>query len=210
MFEKVRDRAGVHGLSREDVNSFLSLYGLTNGTVYRQVPPQGVPPGPLPDPPEGPPLLSLAPHVDSRLGFEIQLPEGWMRVETPTGLVAIDGVTWDYAASLQLIVRRFPTLDDYLKRHAAAHVRGGRILEQGPAQVAGHRAFRLVVESADGALIDDVTVIESGDARVFVAIADCLPEACDAYRPWFQAALSSLEIWSRGSGSEDRDYRRRP
>jgi hypothetical protein len=69
-----------------------------------------------------------------------------------------------------------------------------------------------VVESADGKLVDQTTLIESGDGRLFVAIADCAPEACPAYGPWFDAVLGSLEIWDEDGGGErpQRDYRRAP
>ncbi len=212
MFETVRERPGQRGLTLEDANSFLSLYALPNGTVYRRVPRAEREPEAEPAPPRGPPRLAVAPHVDARLGFELQLPEGWLALETPSGVVAIDGVTWDYSASLQLSVRRYPSADAYLVRHAPAHVRDGRILEQGPSSVAGRRAFRLVVEASDGRLVDETTLIESGDGRLFVAIADCAPEACPAYRPWFEAVLGSLEIWDQQGGGErpQRDYRRAP
>jgi hypothetical protein len=207
MFETVRESPGRATLSAEDVNSFVSLYGLPNGTVYRRL--AGGAEAPAPGPPEGPPRLSLAPHVDARRGFEIQLPEGWLTVDTPTGLVSVDGTTWDYGASLQLIVRRFPSVEAYLERHAPAHVRDGTVLEQGFAEVAGRPAFRLVVRSRGGDLVDENTIIEAGDGRVFVAIADCAPETCAAYRPWFAAALASLEIWGPERRT-DREYRGEP
>jgi hypothetical protein len=212
MFERVRERPRERGLSPEDANSFLSLYRLPNGTVYRRLGAGTVEAEPLPAGPRGPPRLAASPHVDARLGFEIQLPAGWRTLETPSGVVAVDGVTWDYSASLQLSVRRYPSADDYLERHTAAHVRGGRLVEQGPVAVAGRPAFRMVVESADARLVDETTLIEAGDGRLFVAIADCAPEACAAYRPWFDAALGSLEIWALGGGGERpaREYERRP
>jgi hypothetical protein len=195
MFETVRESPGRATLSAQDVNSFVTLYGLPNGTVYRRFPGSGEGASPAPRPPEGPARLSLAPHVDARRGFEIQLPEGWLTVDTPTGFVAVDGTTWDYGASLQLIVRRFPSVEAYLERHVQGHVRDGTVLEQGFTAVAGRPAFRLVVRSAGGDLVDENTIVDAGDGRVFVAIADCAPEACAAYRPWFAAALASLEIW---------------
>jgi hypothetical protein len=212
MFERVRERPGERGLSPEDANSFLSLYRLPNGTVYRRLGGAADEVERTPAGPRGPPRLAAAPHVDPRLGFEVQLPAGWRTLETPSGVVAIDGVPWDYDASLQLSVRRYPSADAYLERHAAAHVRGGRLVEQGPTAVGGRPAFRLVVDSADGRLVDETTLIEAGDGRLFVAIADCAPETCASYRPWFAAVLGSLEIWEVGGGGErpGRDYRRAP
>ena len=209
MFQRVVEGPGPARLSVEDINSFVSLYMLPNGTVYRRLG-QGPPPA-RPGPPAGAPVLALAPHVDARRGFEMQLPLGWLKVDTPTGFAAVDGTTWDWAASLQLIVRRFPTIDAYLARHTAAHVRDGTVLAQGETTVAGHRAFLLVVQSADGVLVDRVTLIETGDGRVLVAIAACTPDECEAYEPWFEASLATLEV--RGSergGARRRDYRPGP
>ena len=39
-----------------------------------------------------------------------------------------------------------------------------------------------------------IRLIEVGDGRVIVIMADCPRETIDAYRPWFSAALASLEI----------------
>jgi hypothetical protein len=60
--------------------------------------------------------------------------------------------------------------------------------------------------------VDETTLIEAGDGRLFVAIADCAPETCASYRPWFALVLGSLEIWEVGGGGErpGRDYRRAP
>jgi hypothetical protein len=93
MYPVVRDRLPRGELGTEDVNSFLALYSLPNGSVYRVLPEA---PGTLPDAPlpEGPPEVELAPHVDPRLGYEIQLPRGWTRLERARPL-AVDGTT-DY------------------------------------------------------------------------------------------------------------------
>jgi hypothetical protein len=195
MYKIMRDRA-VPRLSLQDVNSFVSLYQLENGTIFGHVPPGGrdVDPGPLP--PQGPPVLSLAPYVDSRLGFDVHLPEGWMRMETAQGMVAIDGVAWDYTASFQVIVRRYPTLDSYLARFGAYHLSRGEVIDSGFTEVAGKRAFRAVVLNFQGRSADQITLIEVGDGRVIAVIADCPLEALGEYRDWFEAALASLEIWS--------------
>ena len=37
-------------------------------------------------------------------------------------------------------------------------------------------------------------MIESGDGRIFVATGECPPELAGEYRPWFRAAIASLEI----------------
>lgn len=205
MFRVVRDRHGATGLDSEDVNSFLALYSLPSGTVYGPPDrPRPQPSGP-PAPPEGPPRLSIAPHVDPRLGFEIQTPAGWQRVRTPVGVVAVDGVSWDYDASFQVVVRRYPSVRAYLERHGRAHFRGRHVLGQRPVEVAGLEGRRFLLSGGPGAMIEELTFLGTRDGRVVVAIAECPTASRHRYRPWFHAALDSLELRSRAS-EDSRDY----
>jgi hypothetical protein len=194
MYEVVRDRIAVQTLSLEDVNSFVSLYRLPNGTIYARVPPGGADARPAPGPPEGPPRLALAPYVDPRLGFELHPPEGWMRVPTAQGMVAIDGVTWDYGASFQIVVHRYPSIEAFMERYGAHYLSRGRMLHQAFLRVHGHRAFEVRIEDPEGAAVEQLTFIETGDGRVIAVIADSPRELADAYQPWFAVALASLEI----------------
>jgi predicted Zn-dependent protease len=195
MYEVVRDRVIVRELSTEDVNSFVSLYQLPNGTVFGRIPPGGAPARAPPAGPSGPPELELAPHVDPRLGFSWRPPAGWLRVETARGVVAVDGVTWQYTASFQVIVERYATIEDYLERYGLHYLRRGRVLELGPASVSERRALRAVVEDSEGGNVEHLAFVESGDGRVLVVVADCPADLADAYRPWFEAALGSLRVW---------------
>lgn len=194
MYEVIRDRVLVReGLSAEDANSFVSLYRLPNGSVYAEV--DGAPPaaGEAP-PPSGPPMLAVAPHVDTLLGFRVKLPQGWMRVETERGVAAVDGVTWDYSASYQVVVSGQPSLDAYLDRYGAWYAQRGHLLRAEELVVNGHRALQGVMARPESGAIEEVTLIESGDGRVIVVTAECAAEHYDAYAPWFEAALASLEI----------------
>jgi hypothetical protein len=202
MYPVVRDRLPRGELGTEDVNSFVSLYSLPNGTVYR---PPDAPPRPDPAPLPGPPALELAPHVDARLGFEIQLPRGWTRLDTGFGLVAVDGTTWDYDASLQVIVRAIGGIEAYLERYGEWHLGHGRIVEARTGELAGRPARRFAVESPDGAT-EGLALIETGDGRVVVVLWDCPRERAEAFRPWFEASLATLEIRTRAAGARDRDY----
>jgi predicted Zn-dependent protease len=192
MYEVVRDRVTVRGLSLEDVNSFVSLYRLPNGTIYARMPPPGAPPDP--DPPPGPPRLAIAPYVDTRLGFELRPPAGWMRVPTAQGVVVVDGVTWDYTASFQIVVHRYPTLEAYMDRYGAHYLARGQVLEQRFLELGGRRAFQIRTLDPEGGSIEQTTFIETGDGRVFAVIADSPTALAEAYRPWFDAALAALEI----------------
>jgi hypothetical protein len=200
MYEVVRDRVTVGGLSTEDVNSFVSLYRLANGTMYARIP-EGEPADDAPPRgPEGPPQLALSPYVDPTLGFSIRPPRDWTRVETSQGMVAVDGVMWDNVASFQVIVQRYPTIEDYLERFGTYYLTKGRIRENEFSEVAGRRALRITLEDFEGSVTEYYTFVESGDGRVIVVIADCPSVAAEAFRPWFEAALASLKIWSERSG----------
>ena len=192
MYEVARDRIMLHeGLSAEDVNSFVSLYQLPNGTVFGSVAA-----GESDPPASGPwlPELAIAPYVDSRLGFEFRPPGGWMRVPTAQGMVAVHGVTWDYTASFQIVVHRYPTIESYLERYSPYYLNRGRLSRPAPLVVNGRRALRFEIEVFEAPRMEQITLIEVGDGRLIVVIADCPREMIDAYRPWFSAALASLEI----------------
>jgi hypothetical protein len=200
MYEMVRDRIHVEGLSTEDANSFVSLYRIPNGTVFARVPSDASIAALPPDLPSGPPALAMAPHVDARLGFSLRPPADWMRAETARGMVAVDGVTGDYTASFQVIVERYPTIEAYLERYGAFYLDHGRVLRDASAVVDGRRARRTFIANAEADFAEEIAFIESGDGRVFVVIADCPLGAVEIYRPWFEAMLASLDIWE-GTGA---------
>lgn len=195
MYEVVRDRLIVaEGLSTEDVNSFVSLYRLPNGTVYASVPDQP-PPVRESQPPTGPVMLALAPYVDARLGFHLKPPAGWLSIDTGHGMVAVDGVTWDYDASFQVVVSRYDRIEDYLERYGDYYLQRGRLVHYEEIVVNGRRAAQGVLVQPGADSVEEITLIESGEGRVLVAIAECAIDDFPAYGPWFDATLSSLEIW---------------
>lgn len=201
MYEVVRDRMTVaEGLSTQDLNSFLSLYRLPNGTVFARVPEDGKEADLRSFPPTGPPRLALAPHVDPRLGFSVQPPRGWLTLTTRQGMLAVDGQTWDYTASFQIVASRFPSIDAYLERYSAYYLRRGRVVHTEELVVNGRRAVQglLVRGGPRGPIAEEITLIEGRDGRVWVATADCPLEDLPGFHPWFDAALGSLEIWDGG------------
>jgi len=204
MYPVVRDRLPRGELGTEDVNSFVSLYSIPNGTVYRVLGGAAAAPGEAPLP-GGPPEVELAPHVDPRLGFEIQLPRGWTPLDTGFGVVAVDGTTWDYEASLQVIVRGFESVDDYLDRYGAWHLGAGRIREARTTRVAGQAARRFRVDAPDGRS-EELVLLASGDGRVVVVIWDCPSRHLDVFRPWFEASLATLELRAARGRERGRDY----
>jgi len=183
-------RIGVPGLAPEDVNSFVSLYELPNGAVFAG----GAAPGPVPPALPGPPELAIGPYVDARLGFEFRPPRGWMRVPTSQGVAVLDGVTWEPSPSLQIVVHRYDTIEEFLARYGSWYRRRGRVSLPERLDVAGRRALRVSIADREGLAWEEVTLIESGDGRILVATGECPPELAGEYRPWFRAAVASLEI----------------
>ena len=196
MYEVVRDRVRVPGPSIEDVNSFVNLYQLPNGTVLGRMPSSedALAAGSA-GAPEGPPRLVGAPYVDPRLGFRFRPPSGWMQLETGRGVAVFDGVSWDYAASFQIVVERFDTLEEYLERFGDAYLARGQLRNVDALIIRGKRALHAILETRDGSMLEEVTLIESGDGRVLVMIADCPIEYEKQYRPWFNATRSTVAIW---------------
>jgi hypothetical protein len=198
MFPIARDNPLVRGPSDMDVNSFVSLYSVANGLIYVRLAEGQPPPARHSRPPSGLPQLAEAPHVDARFGYELRLPNGWQWLETERGVIASDGVPWDYQATFQVIVRGYPSVAAYLERHGPAHVGGGRVVERGRMTVDGRPALRLVVLGRASPMVEELTFIEVGDGRVLVVIADCHVAAYADYEPWFAATLETLDIRSLG------------
>lgn len=196
MYRVVHDRPGAESLSRQDVNSFVSLYSLPNGSHYAQVPPGGLPERPPPMPPSGEPSLAGAPHVDVRFGFQLRVPHGWLRVETAHGLFTANGPLWDYDASIELAVWRATTLEDFLDRFSDQLLRGAWLRRRVPLVVNGRRALRIEFEDESGARAEELTLVELADARVLMIHSQCPESAGAAWLPWFRASLASLEIWT--------------
>lgn len=194
MYEVARDRVQVQELSMEDLNSFLSLYRLPNGTLFGYAE-EDSGPGDEPLPPTGLPVLAMAPWVDPRLGFTLRAPDGWMQVDTGHGMVAVDGVPWDYTASLQVIVHRYDTIEAFLQRYTPHYLHRSRPLHFERIVVNGRRAIQAQLESRFDDRVEEITFIESGDGRVVVVSGDCPLGQLAAYRPWFQASLATLDIW---------------
>ncbi len=192
LYEVARDRMLVReGLSEQDVNSFLSLYRLPNGAIFAHLAADETA---SPPPSPGSPRLALAPYVDARHGFELLPPAGWTRVRTSRGMVAVDGYTWDYAASFQVVVHRYPTIESYLDRYGAYYQQRGRSSEPVRLVVDGRPAVQAEIEVFDAPRVEQMTLIEVGDGRLLAIIADCPGEQVEAFRPWFGLVLSSLRI----------------
>jgi hypothetical protein len=194
MYRVLGERVAARGLSDADVNSFVSLYRLPNGTYYGHVQPDGPSPRVRPAPPSGGPQLALAPHVDARNGFEIHTPAGWVRAEHDHGLFAADGPIWDHDVSLEIFVWPYPTIASYLDRFGDDLFAGTWRRYSAPAVVAGRPAVEVAVEDPSGRVALDFFFVELGDGRVMVILAACPVDVEKSWRPWFAASLASLEV----------------
>ncbi len=193
MYEVARDRR-VSKLSRQDTNSFRTLYTVPNGTIYARVPRASAAARPAPEAPVGPVQLSDNAYVDSRLGYSLHVPPGWRLIPARRGVVAIDGLSWDYEGSFQIIVHSYPTIAAYVRRHGRGHVRDGQLVAQQPLLVAGQPAFHIRVAQHEGTLVEDHIFVETGDGRVLVVIQEAPADLRAGFAPWFDAMLASLQI----------------
>ena len=109
-------------------------------------------------------------------------------------MIAVHGVAWDYDASFQVIVRRYPSVEAYLERYAGAYLAGGELLDRRPMEQAGRRGLRWIVRDRVPGVTEHLSFLETGDGRLVVVIADCPSETFPAYRPWFEATVASLEF----------------
>jgi hypothetical protein len=200
MFRILADREGVARLSAQDVNSFVSLYRLPNGAHYGHVAPGDPPARPAPGPPCGEPVLSLAPYVDARLGFELRTPSGWMRAADEHGLFASNGPIWDHDASFEIFVWPSSTIERYLERFSDHLFAGTWRRYRAWIAVQGRRSLEVAVEDPTGSVAMNFIFVELGDDRVMVILSECPVEVSEAWQPWFQAVLASLEIWSSPGG----------
>jgi len=207
MYEIIRESVRVPGLSVEDVNSFVSLYQLPNGTVFdreggeregEEEPRESGFPAKARPPDEGL-ELSVAPYVNSRLGFEFNPPRDWLRIETSRGMVAIDGLTWDSSASFQVVVEPYESIEEYLERFSSFFLSQGRLRFYGKIDdVAGYPTVQAIIEKREDGMLEEITLIEVGNGRLIVTIADCRIEYAETYLAWFRETRASLDIWVEG------------
>lgn len=197
MYAAYRERSDVEALSQADVNSFVSLYRLPNGTRYAEVPAESeeLPGRVRPDPPPGElPLLSRAPVVDARRGFALRFPEAWLVAEGRRGVFASNGPVWDFDVSLELAVWPYPDVASFLARYGDSLFAGSWFRQRGATTLAGQEGLRVLVEDEAGETARDFRFIPLGDGSLLVALAQ-LPAAHQrVWLTWVEASLATLEL----------------
>lgn len=199
MFRMTDDRR-IEALSAHDRNTFRALYALPPGTIYARVGSAGE--HPPASARRAPPRLDV-PVADERFGFELQLPVGWERIRTPRGWIAVDGVSWDYDASVQVIaVRGAP--EAYAAQQSLAYEARGGVMERETFELDGERVAHL--SSVDQRIGEATYVVGWGEGWVLLIVADSRAEDWELYEPWFHRVLLSLRPLPGGAA---RDGRRR-
>jgi len=194
MFAAYRERSHVESLSPADINSFVSLYRLANGTHYGHVTPGRAPPRLEPAPPAGAPALEAAPHVDVQRGFALRFPEGWLGAEGRRGVFAANGPVWDFDASIEVAVWPYPDVTSFLARYGASLFADSWFRRREPTTLAGHAGLRIVVEAADGRAVHDFRLVPIEDESLLVVLVQVPAETESAWLPWIEASLATLRL----------------
>jgi hypothetical protein len=184
---RIADDSRIQELSEHDANSFRALYRLAPGSVYARLDEQH--PTPMVEARRGPPRLG--PEIDDpRFGVRLRFPRHWQVIRTPRGWIAVDGVSWDYDASVQVIgVRGTP--EALFDRYGAAYLAQGEFVTSDVLEVDDRRIPRIVIRR--GYTTEVTSIVEWGEGRLLLVVADSRSENFDLYRPWFQSVLLSLE-----------------
>ena len=186
MYEVATDRRG-EVLSLHDRNTLRALYKTPPGMVYARLDEPHE--RPMVEARRGPPRLGSETR-DDRFGFRIRFPKGWQTIRTPRGAIAVDGMSWDYDASVQIIAVR-GELAQFLAQQAPRFVRRGDFVGSDHFEVDGVPMARFVTRTYE--MTEVTSVLQWSDGWLLVVIADCQSENYDMYDQWFQRVLLSLE-----------------
>jgi hypothetical protein len=186
MYAVAGDRR-IEALSEHDKNTLRALYALPAGTVYARL--AEVHPPKLRDVRRGPPKLGDE-TLDPRHGFAVHFPKGWQAIKTPSGWIAVDGVSWDYDASIQVVASRGSVEAHLSLLSAKSRARGDEVSHE-EFELDGAPVVRLIARGSERA--EQTDVIDWGDGWVLVVMADALSEDFEFYRPWFQRVLFSVQ-----------------
>ncbi len=191
----------VENLSEHDVNSFRSLYRIPPGTVYARV---GIPHAvPMSEARRAPPRLAHA-RVHERFSIEIRFPVDWQVISTSRGWVAVDGLSWDYDALIQVMALR-GSLDSYLDEDGRRVLLRGEFVSSERLEVDGRRSARVVARGQGR--VEEIALMEWDPGWVLVVIGDAATENYDLYKPWFRYTVLSID---HAENASDAGKRARP
>jgi hypothetical protein len=186
MYEVAGDRR-IEALSEHDKNTLRALYRIPPGTVYARL--AEVRERPENDVRAEPPKLADETR-DARHGFAVHFPKRWQKIPTPNGWIAVDGVSWDYDASIQVISAR-GSVGSYLSLLAGKGRARGDDVRSEFFELDGAPVARLISRGSERA--EQTDLVDWGDGLVLVVMADSRSQDFEFYRPWFQRVLLSVE-----------------
>ncbi|HTO05607.1 MAG TPA: matrixin family metalloprotease [Myxococcota bacterium] len=186
MFPVAGDRR-IEALSEHDKNTLRALYSLPPGTIYARL--AEVQPPKIGAVRREPPTLA-GETIDPRHGFEVHFPKGWQVIKTPSGWIAVDGVSWDYDASIQVVASR-GDVGSHLSLLAGRSRARGDDVRREVFELDGETVARLIARGPERAEQSDV--VDWGDGFVLVVMADAATKDFEFYRPWFQRVLLSVQ-----------------
>ena len=183
----IADDSRVEAISEHDRNTFRALYRLPPGSVYARLDEAHA--EPLSEIRRGPPRLGER-HADERRDFSVSFPAGWQVIRARTGWVAVDGVSWDYDASVQVVALR-GRKDAFVEQHRRRLLMRGELESTDVIEIDGTPVTRLVARGDGWA--EQTAVQEWGDGWLLVMVADCAARDYSLYRPWFDLVLLSTD-----------------
>jgi hypothetical protein len=186
MYPVAGDRR-IEALSDHDRGTLRALYEVPPGSVYARIGEAHA--EPLAEIRRGPPKLATETQ-DERNGFRVRFPKDWQVLRTPAGYIAVDGVSWDYDASIQVVAAR-GTPGAHLSLLAGQGLARGDDVRSEVFELDGEPIARLVTRGAERA--EQTDVIAWRDGWVVIVIADSRTRDFTLYQPWFQRVLLSLE-----------------
>jgi len=186
MYEVAGDRR-IEALSEHDRNTLRALYSIPPGTVYARLAElHARPPGEVR---RDPPRLG-EPVRDERYGFEVRFPKDWQAIRTPNGWIAVDGVSWDYDASVQVVASR-GSVGSHLSLLAGQELARGDDVRSEGFELDGAPVSRLIARGSERS--EQTDVVDWGDGWVLLVMADSRAQDFEFYRPWFQRVLLSVQ-----------------
>jgi hypothetical protein len=186
MFELVADRR-IPALSDHDKHTLAALYRVPRGAIYARLDERHSPP--LSEVRRGPPKLSI-PTVDERNHFSVRFPKDWQVIQTPHGWIAVDGVSWDYDASIQVAAARGDA-QTHLALLADQGAARGEDVRAEFFELDGEPVMRLQTRGSERA--EQTEVLDWKDGFSLIVMADARARDFAFYQPWFQRVLFSIE-----------------
>lgn len=196
MYPVAGDRR-IEALSDHDRGTLRALYAVPPGSVYARIGEAHA--EPLAEVRRGPPKLATESH-DERNGFRVRFPQDWQVLRTPSGFIAVDGVSWDYDASIQVVAAR-GTPGDHLSLLAGQGLARGDDVRSEVFELDGEPIARLLTRGTERA--EQTDVIAWRDGWVLIVIADSRARDFNLYQPWFQRVLLSLEPLATERSDDD-------